>query len=180
MQNARIRRITLVAVLAAMAAVVKIVFQVTTTGNFRFTLYMVPLIIVGMLLGPAFGALAGFVSDAAYGIALGYGLNLMTVSAMVWGFLAGIMLYKRPFTFKRLIILIIAASLLEFAINTVQLVIFQWQDDLSLAVKTVLGFTPNRVITMLLQWPFQIYLVKLLHERILKHWTVGHLGGEEQ
>lgn len=167
MRSDAVRRLTLTALLGALGIVLKIVFQVTTTPDFRLSFYELPLIIAGMTLGPVPGMIAGFATDGVYGLAMGYGLNLMTVSTMMWGLVAGIILYKRKLTLFRLGLTVVIASTIVFAINTVQLVLWELQDDMRLALMTVIARMPIRIIIMLIKWPIQVYLIKLIHTRVI-------------
>ena len=160
MQKLSMQRITLAAMLAALASVTKIIFQVTTLADYRFSLYEVPLIITGIVLGPVIGLIVGFTADWVYATTMGYGLNLMTLTTMMWGFMAGLMLYKRRITVWRLVLFMPIGASLAFAINSLQLAL--WTNWI-----TVLGNIPIRLSILLLTLPVQIYLVHLIYHRVV-------------
>ena len=166
MGNRMVRRLTLAATLAALGSIVKIFFQITTLADFRFSLYEIPLIIAGFVLGPFLGLAAGLSADWVYATVFGYGPNLMTVTSMMWGFLAGVMLYKRKLTTLRLSMFMVLASLLALGINSVQLAMwFGWL--------SVLGNLPIRIGIMIVSIPIQVYLVRLVVNRVVLETDIG-------
>ena len=162
-----VQRMTLIALLASLAIVIKIIFQLTTTPDFRFTLYEMPLVVTGALLGPLAGIAAGFVSDAVYGLSMGYGLNLMTLSSMMWGALGGVVFYRRTLTLQKIIVFFLLGSLLEFSINTVQLFIWEYAGEFRIAAMTILGRMPLRLTIIAIKWPVQVIVLHTLWVRIL-------------
>ncbi len=160
MGKLNVQRITLAAMLASLAGVTKIIFQATTLADYRFSLYEIPLIITGIILGPLMGLVVGFTADWVYAMTFGYGLNLMTVTTMMWGFLAGVFFYKRKVTLLKMIIFMPIASLIAFSINSVQLAL--WSGWLGM-----LGNIPIRVAILLLSLPVQVYLVHMIYHRVV-------------
>jgi ECF transporter S component (folate family) len=173
MGNTRLKRIILAALLASMSAVIKIIFQITTLADFRFSLYEIPLIIAGIVLGPFLALSAGFAADWVYGTAFGYGLNLMTVTSMMWGLIPGLILYKHKVTVVRVTIAIFITAIIGFGINSVQLA--AWSGWLA-----TLANMPIRAIILFVSLPVQVYLVYYLHNRVVLNESINFLLPEKK
>jgi riboflavin transporter len=168
-----VKRITLVAMLTSMASVIKIIFQVTTTPGFRITFYELPLIIIGGLFGPIMGGIAGFVTDVVYLVTFGYDLNLMTLSTMLWGIISGLVIFKKNWKIKRIVMVIIIASILEFFINGTMILIWNYAGSWRDAFYTILPQQPIRILILFLKWPVQILLIKILYDRVVKEFNIN-------
>lgn len=80
----RVYKITLSAILAALSVVIKLAFDLwIRTDFFGFPFYSIPLILSGLLLGPYYALLIGFVADTISGMVLGY-LPLFVFSTISW------------------------------------------------------------------------------------------------
>ncbi len=154
------QRLVLASMLASFSGVIKIMFQATTLSDFRFSLYEIPLIIAGLVLGPALGAISGFASDWIYATTFGYGFNLMTLSATLWGFIPGLILYRKKFTMKRTMIAIVVATIFSFGVNSIQLGL--WSGWLAM-----LGNMPIRLGIILISLPVQGYLIYQIYHRVV-------------
>lgn len=163
-----VKRLVLIGVLTALASIIKIVFQVTTTGSFRITFYELPIIIAGGLFGPFMGAIAGFITDVVYLVSFGYTVSLMTVSSVLWGVIAGLVIFKKGWSLKRIIIVVLVGSIIEFLINGTQLFIWQYTGSLEDDLRVFLPQQPIRVLILALKWPMQIVLVKIIYDRVIK------------
>lgn len=162
-----VKRITLLAMLASISSVIKILFQATTGPAARLTFYELPLILAGSMFGPIYGMLAGLVSDIGYMTTYGYGFSLMTISAMMWGFVSGLILYRRTITFKKIIMVVFIASTLEFLINGYQLFIWNLGSNPELTWQMFMVSSTLRSVILIAKWPVQIYLVHLLYTRVM-------------
>ncbi len=162
-----VKRMTLLAMLASISSVIKIIFQATTGPAARLTFYELPLIIAGSVFGPIYGMLAGFISDIGYMTTYGYGFSLMTISAMMWGAVSGVVLYKRTITLKRIIIVVIIASTLEFFINGLQLFIWNSGANPNLTFQMFMISSTVRSVILVAKWPLQIYLMHLIYTRVM-------------
>ena len=162
-----VKRMTLVAMLTSLAAVIKILFQALTTPSFRITFYELPLILVGGMFGPLMGGLAGFITDVVYLVTYGYDINLMTLSTMMWGIVSGLVIFKRDWSIKRIVVVVLVAALLEFFINGTQILIWNYAGSWRDAFYTILPQQPIRIIILTLKWPVQIALVKILYDRVI-------------
>lgn len=80
----KVYKLTLSAVLAALSVVLKLAFDLWIRVDFfGFPFYSIPLIISGLLLGPYYALLIGFVADTIGGLILGY-LPLFVFSTLAW------------------------------------------------------------------------------------------------
>lgn len=126
--NSQTKRIALAAILATIAAVLKVTSDVTEVfigGQGRtFSFFAIPLIMAGYYSGPWLGLAAGFVADIAYAAVPftqgRFGIdNLFTITTMIWG-LTGFFIRKGKFAPRIIVIIIfvIVTSILETSLNT--------------------------------------------------------------
>jgi len=160
--SVHLRRLILAGMLASMATMLKL-FSFTT-GEYSLRFYEIPLFFGGMILGPGLALIMGFAADWGY-IMLdprAISFNLMTISAMLWGFSGALFFYQvKRLKKHHLAIIIIVTSALAFSINSVQL--YLWLGS------GMWAGMPARLITMVLKWPLQIMLISILHERVFMH-----------
>lgn len=161
MQNSlRLRKIVYAGMFAAMGIVLK-VFAITT-GEFRASFFDVPLFLGGIVLGPVYGLIIGFVVDWLYVMIhpLAFSFNLMTVSTMLWGLMGGLIFYqKKQLNTLLLIATIVITSVIAFSLNSIQLYIWLGPG--------MFAQVPFRLLTMAIKWPIQVFAIKLLHERVI-------------
>lgn len=162
-----VHRITLLAMLASISSVIKIIFQATTGPAARVTFYELPLILAGSIFGPIYGMVAGLISDIGYMTTYGYGFSMMTISAMMWGAISGVILYKRKITFGKVILVILIASTVEFFINGMQLFIWNSATNPDLTWTMFMLSSSVRSVILVLKWPVQIYLIHLIYTRVM-------------
>ncbi|MFP4286407.1 MAG: folate family ECF transporter S component [Candidatus Izemoplasmataceae bacterium] len=163
-----VKRLVLIGILTALASIIKVFFQTTTTPGFRVTFYELPIIIAGGLFGPLMGAISGLVTDIVYLVTFGYTISLMTLSSILWGIIAGLVIYKKHWSMKRLIMVVLIGSVLEFMINGTQLFIWQYTGDILQDLRVFLPQQPIRLIILVLKWPIQIILIKIVYERVIQ------------
>ncbi len=93
-------KLTLASSFAALSIVLDIVFKsVVTIPNFGFPYYAIPLVVGSIMLGPIYGGMMGFVSDAV-GFFLGggspQGFNILfSFAAIAWGILPSLLTFKK-------------------------------------------------------------------------------------
>jgi len=149
------------AILIAMSVVLKSYLSITMS-DIRITLYGIPLMILGMLMGPLAALVAGLAVDWLYVITspFAFSFNLMTVSAMMWGLIPALVFYKKSIrlNYFNVAIVVIITSLIAFTLNTLQL--YQW---FNVGIYEKL---PVRFIIMIAKWPIQIYAVKHLYQLV--------------
>lgn len=153
--------IALTPMLAAVGYILKVVGQITTTDAFSIRLSDIPIMFSGIITGPIFGALTGFIVDILYLITYGYGFNLMTITSIMWGLIPGLYFMFFKYKFRRLIVVVIITSIVCFSINTYQL--YLWQDE---AYKVLL---PYRAGIAILKLPIQIFTIDMLYKRLYNY-----------
>jgi ECF transporter S component (folate family) len=142
--------------LAAMSFVLKLYLSFTTL-DLRISFYDIPLMLGSLLLGPFIGAAIGFASDFAYITMAGFPFSfLMALSAVMWGFLPVLILRRNNVFFLSAAIII--TSLVAFSLNTVQLYIWTGSG--------VFALLPLRFLIVVLKWPIQITVLKILKDRL--------------
>lgn len=149
------------AILIAMSVVLKVYLSIEG-GTFRITFYEIPLIILGILLGPVIAIIAGFTVDWIYVILspFAFSFNLMTLSAISWALIPALFLFrKKELSLLKISIVIIITSLVAFSLNTLQLYIW--------AGSGALADLPLRLGILVIKLPIQISLVQILYQRVL-------------
>lgn len=162
-----IRRMSYLAILVAMSYVLKSVFTFELL-TVRFSFYEIPLFLTGVLFGPYYGLLIGFINDTLHimtpnNFAVGY--NLMTVAGMLWGLAGGLFFYKKAqLQPLKLAVVITITYLIYFAIISLQLY--------GPARFTFFNLSPVpdiflRVISLIIRIPLHILFVKVLFTRVI-------------
>lgn len=153
-----IYRITFSAIFIALGAVLKTVS--INTGELRIGFFEIPVFLAGMLLGPFFGALVGIGADFIYSISSGYSYSvIMMCSALMWGFLGGL-LHNKKVGFVKTLLMCLIASVVATTINSVQLYIYYGIG--------MFANLPTRIITMIIKWPIISVVTWVLNERVVK------------
>ena len=156
MQQNRLRILIFAGLLAAMSFVLKLYLSFTTF-DLRVSFYDLPLILGSILFGPFIGGVIGFASDFAYITMAGFPFSFwMALSALTWGILPWV-IYRHDSTLF-LSLAIIITSLVAFSFNTYQL--FIWTGT------GVFALLPLRLLVLILKWPIQIIVIKLIKIRI--------------
>ena len=149
------------AMLIAMSVVLK-AFLSIEGGFFRFTLFSIPLILLGILLGPYIGIIAGFIVDWIYVLIspFAFTFNFMTLSTIAWALIPALFFFrKKDLSLVQISAIIIVTSLLAFSLNTYQLYI--WTGSGALAN------VPLRLVIMMATWVVQIPVVHVLYQRVI-------------
>lgn len=152
---------TLLAVLIAMAIIMKSFLSIETT-NFRATFFDIPLLVIGIIFGPILGAISGFIVDFYHIIfspnAMSF--NWFTVGTMVWAVVPGILLFRRKFTKSKVIFTIIIASVLSFVFNTMGI-------ESLFGMGAVLSSIYVRLAVMLIKLPIQVLFIEIIYYRVI-------------
>jgi ECF transporter S component (folate family) len=131
-------------------------------GVFRVTFFDIPLIILGLMLGPLIAIVAGFVVDWIYVLIspFAFSFNLMTLSTISWALIPALFLYKRKnVSLLKISFVVVFTSLIAFMLNTYQLYIW--------AGVGAFGDLPLRLGILLIKLPIQITLVHVLFQRVV-------------
>lgn len=155
------RGITLVAMLVAMAILLKSILSFET-GSFRFTFYEIPMTFIGLLFGPIIGGIMGFVVDFFHIMfsPFAFTFNVFTISNMLWGIIPGLLLFGRPYSRTRLIITLVITGILTFGLNTIGIVQYQGQG-------AMLATLPYRVAVFFLKLPLQVMVIETIYQRVI-------------
>ncbi len=97
-----LQKIVFATSLAAVSVAIDVFFKfVLNIQFFGLPFYAIPVILGGIILGPGYGAAIGFVADAI-GLFMSGGtyMPLYALGPVIWGFLPGLILYKRYSVFK--------------------------------------------------------------------------------
>lgn len=155
------RQITMVAVLIAMAVVLKSLLSFET-GNFRFTFYDIPMMVIGVLFGPIIGGITGVIVDTFHILispnATTFGI--FTLSNMTWAIIPGLFLFKKELLRSKLLFTIIIASIVAFVFNTIG--IYQL-----FGTGAVIGSLPYRLAVLFVKLPIQFMFIEVIYQRVL-------------
>ncbi|KFZ26699.1 MAG: Folate transporter FolT [Candidatus Izimaplasma bacterium HR2] len=157
------RTLNRAAMLIAMSVVLK-AFLSIEGGFFRFTLFSIPLILLGILLGPYIGIIAGFIVDWIYVLIspFAFTFNLMTLSTIAWALIPALFFFKkRDLSLVQISAVVVVTSLIAFSLNTYQLYIW--------AGSGALANVPLRLGIMMLTWGIQIPVVHVIYQRVIVH-----------
>ena len=128
----------------------------------------IPLMMLGTFFGPIPAFIGGLATDFGYIMSRGwmYGINFFTVSTVLWAFVPAMLLFRKKYSLKKLIIVVAFTSMLAFGFNTLGLVQFWGTTQLVVFQGGVIGPMFPRIITALFKLPIQIYLVHVLVTRL--------------
>ena len=124
------RKIVYAGMFIAMSMVLKL-FEVSVTQNFRVGFTTLPLMVSGMILGPFYGFLTGFLADILNFFLKGDGGAFhigFSITNGLYGLIPGLMLVwlgkkKKEFSFKSILAFVICAEVIcSMVLNTVFLV----------------------------------------------------------
>lgn len=161
-RSKEIKKLVLASSLVAISIVIDIFFkQVLSFNNFGVPFYAIPIVFGSVILGPVYGLVMGYVSDLVGFVAFPNGVYafVFALSAMVWGFVPGLFLYKR-FDKTRLVFAIIVAHLLATIANTIGLLTFLPTETALASLTIRLSMIPVNVVIMTL-------LVSSLYQKLL-------------
>ena len=122
-KSKEIQKLVLASSLVAISIVIDIFFkQVLNFNNFGVPFYAIPIVFGSIILGPIYGLVMGYVSDLVGFIAFPNGVYafIFALSAMIWGFVPGLFLYKK-FDKVKLVFTMLGAHILATIGNTIGL-----------------------------------------------------------
>lgn len=125
-----VKYLALAGVLTALSVALDVfVKQIVPVLNFGLPYYAIPLIIGGIVLGPIYGLMMGFVSDFI-GFQLapqGDYILLFSISAMAWGLIPGLFL-KHKSGLIRIVVVLFLTHVFATASNTGAMFLYGWGD----------------------------------------------------
>lgn len=145
------------ALLTTMAIVTKTLFEVLPLPDVvkRVELFIVFIIVAGILLGPIYGALSGFVTDIVYVLTFGGVIGLFTLAHVLVGLIPGLIYYLIKYGKVNLAITLIISILTYFTINTIALDILKYIPANYITVS-------GRLLRTVAVLPLQYFLVYIL------------------
>lgn len=157
-EKIKVKKLVILSLLMAMTTVLK--FVSIGNGEFRISLFEIPIILAGIISGPLMGIIVAFGGDLIYGIIGGYSYSfIMSLSAMMWGLMGGL-LYKKKVKIIPLVLLILITSILTTINNSFQQYI--WYKE------GMWARLPLRIVVMLIKIVLLPILVYILHSRIFE------------
>lgn len=153
-------RICITAMLVAMSVVIGIICRRIDFGNgIRITFENLPLIIVGLMFGPIYGAMAGAISDIISCIYSAYAPNpLILLGAALMGAIPGIVsrfIFKRRSSVQILVSVVAAHLIGSVTVKTLGLVsMYSW------------GIVFTRIPVCLLIMAIELVIILLLFSKV--------------
>ncbi len=147
-KSREIQKLVLASSLVAISIVIDIFFkQVLSFNNFGVPFYAIPIVFGSIILGPLYGVVMGYVSDLVGFVAFPNGIYafIFALSAMIWGFIPGLFLYKK-FDKTRLVFTIILAHVLATVANTLGLLTFLPVETALASLTVRLSMIPINVV----------------------------------
>lgn len=159
----RQRRVTVqkIAVLAILMAL-GIVFKFFSIGNgqFRISIWDLPLMIAGIIAGPLYGGICALGADLIYSFCFSpYPFSfIMMFTTIVWG-IAGGLFYKKNIKIWHLVIVVCCTSCIATGINSIYLWLYY-------GFQTMVAGLPLRLITMIVKIPITTCIVYFIMKAI--------------
>lgn len=160
MRNKKIRKIALAALFASMAIVLKTFLSIQLGESMRISLFPIPLLIAGFLLGPWWGLLVGFVTDTVYFMIspMASFWSVYTISTMIWGLAGGLIrLVPSKKELVKYIIIIGVTTISETLVNTLANEIYGFSNALIYW----------RLLAMVIRFPFLVIATQLILKQFL-------------
>ncbi|HNZ50465.1 MAG TPA: folate family ECF transporter S component [Bacilli bacterium] len=155
MRNQTIRKLALASLFASMAIVLKTFLSIQLGESMRISLFPIPLLVGGFLLGPWWGLLIAFVTDTVFFMISPFASfwSVYTFSTLIWG-LAGGLIKLVPFKkdLWKYIIVITITSIMETTINTLANFIY------GLSNATL----PWRILSMIIRIPLLVLATRII------------------
>ncbi|HHU24227.1 MAG: folate family ECF transporter S component [Bacilli bacterium] len=163
-----ITTMVLLSILVAFAIALKV--YSFTTISMRISFFAIPILVAGMIAGPALGGLAGFLADCVYGLVFSsFAYNpFFAISMTLWGVVGGFLPRKQggKVNILAMTIMVLFMSLLETSINTLGMYLFY-------GASVAFADLPLRIITLFVKWPFIVASIKILDERLIYQFIVS-------
>ena len=161
-KSRELKKLVLASSLVAISIVIDIFFkQVLSFNNFGVPFYAIPIIFGSIVLGPVYGLIMGYVSDLVGFVAFPNGVYafIFALSAMIWGLVPGLFLYKN-FDKSKLVFTVILTHILATIANTIGLLTFLPRETALASLTVRLTMIPINVIIISL-------LVSSLYQKLL-------------
>ncbi len=161
--NVQIQRLVLAASLTAISVVIDVFFKmILNMPNFGLPFYAIPIIIGGIVLGPIYGGIIGFIGDGVTMMMIGGAyLPFFVVAPILWGVLPGIFLHKK-FSVVRLAWVVPVTYLCASMSNTLAM-LFYWPRE------TTFAWFVLRMVLIPFNSIIIFTLVNDIHKKLIPH-----------
>ena len=159
-RNELLVNIIFCSIMAALAIVLD-KFLSFPKGNYflKFTLYGLPLMFVGIMLGKLYGFLSGLVSGIILQLTSEYGISLMSIfwalAPIAWGFFSGLFsdIFKKELNIGKIVLIVGICSISAFLLNTFAMILDSLlYDDSYYTSSVILTQVPSRLASMAILW----------------------------
>lgn len=146
--------IAITALLVAMSILLKSFLSIETQ-IFRISFYEIPLLILGIMVGPIAGFVGGLVTDIVHIIfsPFAFTFNFFTVATISWGFIPGLFFFRKDFSVKTIALVVVFTSIIAFTFNTLGIYSYYGMGG-------VMGGIVARLIVFVVKIPIDIFIVK--------------------
>ncbi len=153
-----VKLLVMLAALLALGVVLK--FVSIGNGQFRISLWDIPLFLAGVLAGPVYGGIVAMGADLIYGLCFSsYPFSfIMMFTTIVWGVMGGIF-YHRGIKIWSLLVVVLITSLIATFINSIYLTLYY-------GFNYMLGMLPIRLGVLFVKWPITSFLVYFLNKML--------------
>lgn len=157
-QTTTVKKIAVLAILMALGVVFK--FFSIGNGQFRISIWDLPLIIAGIIAGPLYGGICALGADLIYSLCFSpYPFSfIMMFTTIVWG-VAGGLLYKKKIKIWHLAILVLCTSCIATGINSIYLWLYY-------GFQSLIAGLPIRLMTMIIKIPITTLVVYLIMKAV--------------
>lgn len=153
----KVRTITTAAMCGALSMIMRVMFTIMLDPANRISLYGIPNQVVYYLFGPVVGPLYGAVMDILNYMVMPGGsfFPLFTLNSALMGLLYGLILYKRPLSFWRVLAAeLVVVVICNLLVNTYALSL--------LYGKSFIVLLPGRLTKNIIMWPIKSLLFYLV------------------
>lgn len=157
MRKNEILKITICAVMAAVAIVLERFVSLDLGMGLKLTFYGFPLMLVGILFGFKMGTLTGLVSGTILQLTSPYGVSLTSIfwalAPIGWGSISGLIniFFKKSDKFWCLLIVVLITSISATLLNTIAMIMEGLiKGDEYYALASVLTNLPIRLLSMII------------------------------
>lgn len=138
----------------------------------KFTVYALPLMLVGMFYGPTAGLLSGFISGFLSQVFSAYGLTitapLWMLAPLAWGFLSGLLMniLKNDYKILKVALVVVVTSIIVVFLNSMAMyidgLVFEYP------IEFVVANLGTRIINSLITSVFYTALLYIILNRLKK------------
>ncbi len=152
-----VKKLAILAILLALGVVLK--FFSIGNGEFRISLWDIPLFLAGIIAGPIYGGIVAMGADVIYGLCFSpYPFSfIMMFTTIVWGVAGGIFSKKGIKKVWLLFVVVLLTSVLATFINSIYLTLYY-------GFSYMIGMLPIRLLVLLIKWPITTLLVLALYK----------------